>query len=200
MNAPESNIEIPTIIGTPTEIGFYFGRIRVGESLFALFQPPRAIAAHLPAAWNKNSELVDGAYSFCDGQANTEAMAKAGSKLAQWALDQGMYLPSLDESDLQYRAFKPTGAKNDCWMRSGINLSAEIPLQPYTPDFPKQTELEAFRKGGAEAFDAKLHWTSTQYRAFSAYAWAQYFGTGGQVLYYEHDEFAVRPVRRLLIR
>jgi hypothetical protein len=200
MNAPEAHIEIPAIVGTPTEIGFYFGRIRVGESIYALFQPPKAISAHMPAPWNENYELVEDAYSFCDGQANTEAMAKAGSKLAQWALDNGMHIPALDESDLQYRAFKPTIAENDCWMRSGINLSAETPLQPYTPGFPARTEIEPFRTGGAEAFLENLHWTSTQYRAHSDYAWVQDFGDGHQLNALKLNEFPVRAVRRLLIR
>lgn len=200
MNYAARNIEIPEVIGTQAELGVYFGRIRVAESLYALFQPPTAIAAGAPAIWNEDRKSVDDAFSFSDGHANTVAMAKAGSKLAQWALDNGMYIPSLDESDLQYRTFKPGTKLNDCWMRSGINLSAETPLQPYTPDFPKQTALEAYRASGSEAFPEGWLWTSTQSRAYGAYAWAQHFGGGDQFIFHKDFELPVRVVRREIIR
>lgn len=200
MNAPESRIEIPTIIGTPTKLGIYFGRICAGGTTYALFQPPKAIAEHALAPWNETDKRIEEAYSFSDGHANTVAMAKAGSKPAQWALDNDMYIPSLDESDLQYRAFKPGTTANHCWMRSGINLSAETPLHPYTPDFPKQTDLEAFRSGGAEAFAEKWYWTSTEHRATSDSAWVQDFGNGLQLNSLKDLEFPVRAVRRVLVQ
>lgn len=198
--ATQPQIEIPATLGVQTELGLYFANIRVGDNLIALFQPPKAIAFKESEPWNGSFDNVEDAYSFSDGYANTVAMARAGSKLAQWALDNGMHIPALDESDLQYRFFKPTTAENRCYMRSGINLSAETPLQPYTPDFPKQTELDAYREGGAEAFDPVWHWTSTQSRDWRTNAWAQYFDDGTQDACYEDYEFAVRPVRRSIIR
>jgi len=200
MNAPAPRIEIPTLIGTATEIGIFFGRIRVGSDLYAVFQPPMAVARHAPAVWNGSRKRVDDAMSFSDGHANTVAMAKAGSKVAQFALDHELYIPSLDESDLQYRLFKPGTRENFCWARSGINMNADPQLEPYTPDFPKQTELADYRTGGAEAFEERLHWTSTQYRPNDVYAWAQYFGDGDQLNCLKGYELPFVLVRRELIR
>jgi len=200
MNAPAPRIEIPTLIGTATEIGRLIGRIRVGADLYAVFQPPMAVARHAPAVWNGSRKLVDDAMSFSDGHANTVAMAKAGSKVAQYALDHELYIPSLDESDLQYRLFKPGTTQNWCYARSGINMNAERQLEPYTPDFPKQTDLADYRAGGAEAFEEKYHWTSTQYRANVGYAWAQYFDDGFQSHYRKDNELPFVLVRRELIR
>jgi len=200
MNAPQPRVEIPSIIGTATEIGLFFARIRVGDATYALFQPPKASTAHAPAAWNISRDSVDDAFSFSDGYANTVAMAKAGSKIAQYALDHGVHIPALDEADLQYRIFKPTTEENECYARAGINLSAESPLQPYTPKFPAQTELASYRAGAEEAFGSNWHWTSTQYRAHSGYAWAQHFGSGGQDLCRKGGELPVRFVRREIIR
>jgi hypothetical protein len=198
MNAPA--IVIPDIPGTPTEIGIFFARIRIDDALHALFQPPKAISERPADRWNRNSDLVADALSFCDGYANTVAMAKAGSKVAQWALDNGMHIPSLDEQDLQYRFFKPTTAENSCYMRSGINLNAETPLHPYTPDFPKQTTFEDFRAGGPEAFDPEWYWSSTQCRAWDGCAWAQYFEYGYQFNLLKGYVYPVRLVRREIIR
>ena len=200
MNAPTPRIEIPAVIGTATEIGRLIGRIRVGADLYAVFQPPMAIARHAPAVWNGSRSRVDDAMSFSDGYANTIAMAKAGSKVAQYALDHELYIPSLDESDLQYRLFKPGTRENFCWARSGINMNADPQLDPYTPDFPKQTELTDYRHGGAEAFAESYHWTSTQYRADVDFAWAQSFDDGIQDFFHEDFELPFVLVRRELIR
>ena len=200
MNDAALNIEIPSVIGTTTEHGVYFGRIRAAGAIHALFQPSAAVAHIAPTVWNEDRKCLDDAFSFSDGYANTVAMAKAGSKIAQRALDCGMHIASLDESDLQYRTFKPTTTPNDCWLRAGINLNAETPLEPYVPELPAQTTLEAFRAGGPEAFPNDWLWTSTQYRGLSGYAWAQYFGYGTQYDYLKTNEFAVRLVRRVTIR
>lgn len=200
MNAPAPRIEIPTVIGTATEIGRFIGRIRVGADLYAIFQPPMAIARQEPARWTPSLKRLDDAMSFSDGHANTVAMAKAGSKAAQYALDNGLHIPSLDESDLQYRLFKPGTTENFCWARSGINMNADPQHEPYTPEFPKQTELAEYRTGGLEAFAEKLHWTSTQTRAYDDVAWAQYFDDGYQSYYRKGYELPFVLVRREIIR
>lgn len=41
------------------------------------------------------------------------------------------------------------------------------------------------------------HWTSTQYRAYGDFAWAQTFGSGNQYYSLKDDELSVRVVRRV---
>jgi hypothetical protein len=142
---------------------------------------------------------VEDAYSLHDGLANTEAMARAGSALAQWALDHKLHIPAVDELDLVYRTFKPTTQENDCWMRTGINMNAVPPLHPYTPEFPAQTEIEECRAGGAEATPTELLWTSTQSRTSSGWAWMQDFAGGSQDASLKDHEICAVAVRRVLI-
>src|SRR3990172_668084 len=168
--------KFPDKPGTEMDNGFSAGIINVDGTHYGLILPPKAESEHAPIVWNDSLKMVKGALSYCDGLANTKAMAKAGSQLAQWALDNKMHIPSLDEMELLYRHFKPGTAKNSCYARAGINLSAVPPTYPYTPDSPKQTKLKAFREGGAEAFELEWYRTSSQHAADPDCAWCQDFG------------------------
>jgi len=196
---------IPTVPGTPYGGGFFFGKIKIGADVFALIRAPKATQRR-KVAWNDSTARVTGAESFADGLANTKAMAAAGSKIATWALAQTIgehndwYLPALDELEQAYRSLKPTTRPNYCWVRSGINLSAPVPTEPYTPDLPKQTTAAGFQKGQAEAFDDAWYWTSTQDAADSDSAWVQGFDVGDQGSYRKNGECLVFLVRRELIR
>ncbi len=130
-------------------------------------------------------------------------MAEAGSALAQWALGLDIggftdwYLPSRDELELLYRAFKPTADEN--FRLSGDNPSSVPPGYAYSIDTPPQTPHEAFRKGGAEAFEALWYWSSTQ--GSPRFAWGQVFAVGSQS--YDDKGYEARAraraVRRFLI-
>lgn len=189
-------------IGRVIEGGFYAGAICIDGVAYGLVTAPKASGELKAQRWSKGYANVDGAQSLCDGRANTAGMVAAGSKLADQALalDIGgfkdWYIPSLDESDLQYRAFKPTTQTNSRWARSGINLNSIPPAHPYTPDFPAQTALEIFRVGGSEAFEPDWYWTSSQHAAGSGRAWMQWFGGGNQSGYGKGSDFRVRVVRR----
>ena len=191
--------KFPDKPGTEMDDGFSAGIINVDGTHYGLILPPKAESEHAPIAWNDELKMIKGALSYCDGLANTKAMAKAGSKLAQWALDNKMHIPSLDEMELLYRHFKPGTAKNACYARSGINLGAVPPTYPYTSDSPKQTKLKAFREGGAEAFELAWYWTSTQRAAFPDCAWMQGFGNGVQLSGHESGYYRARAVRRIKI-
>ena len=197
-----STKEILPIIGTALDGGFYAGRIRVGEQPFALIVAPKADGEHDEIAWSGSIKDVTGAMSYFDGQGNTLAMAKAGSKLAKWALDlridnlDDWYLPSQDELEICYHNLKPGTASNWCYGRSGINFSALVPTYPYTPDLPVQTLAEAFESGGREAFSLDWYWSSTQHASDSDCAWCQGFSNGGQGRSPKGIKFRARAVRR----
>jgi len=197
MKKTNTVIKIPTTPGEVYGDDVCLGSILVDGFAYAIFQPPKAISEHAPAVWNESLKIIKGAMSYFDGLANTKAMAKAGSQVAQWALDNKLYIPSMDEQELQYRFLKPGTVKNWCYARSGINLSAQPPTYPYTPDFPKQTKLKAFREGGPEAFALAFYWNSTQPIAFPDVAFGQSFDVGRQGSSHKSDEYAVRAVRRI---
>lgn len=201
MNA--SSKEILPILGTAMAGGFYAGRIHLDDgTVYALIVAPKAEGDHKPAQWISGYKDVPGALSYNDGRANTDAMAAAGSKLAQWVRDlridghDDWYLPSQDELEVIYRNLKPTTRQNYCWARSGINMNAAEPTLPYTPESPAQTLAEAFQEGGEQAFEADWYWTSTRHIATTDCAWYQYFGNGYQ---YDDDtdgKLRARAVRR----
>jgi hypothetical protein len=204
MNAPASRIEVPSIPGTPYGGGFFYGRILVGDHLFALIVAPKDGGEHDDAPWNKSLKAVTGAGSYFDGLANTRAMAEAGSKLAKWALDlkvngeSDWYLPSRDELEILYRNLKPTIYENYEY-RNGDNPSSVPAGYPYTAKLPAQTAAEQFRAGGAEAVEEAWHWTSTQFAPGNDYAWAQSFDSGNQNGFHENLNCRARAVRRLPI-
>jgi len=197
MNAPHHAGVLPGL-GEPFEGGFYAGKINIDGAVFALIVAPRETQTE--AAWNKATKAVAGATSFCDGLANTRAMAAAGSALAKeiLKLDAGgmtdWYLPSRDELEMLYRAFKPTDDENFCWR--GDNPSS-IPVgYAYSPAFPARTAVSAFREE-SEAFARSWYWSSSQYAGYEAFAWAQNFGYGNQYNCRKDDELRARAVRRL---
>jgi hypothetical protein len=189
---------------SPLEGGFYAGRINIAGCHFALIVAPKALG-EITGQWNRSTKSVDGALSLFDGLANTQAMADAGSVLAKKALaltidgHSDFYIPSLDEQEICYRAFKPTTEDNSLWNRSGINVSAVPPTYPYTVASPEQTTNELFRAGGAEAYAAEAYWTSSQHASLSSHAWLQFFLNGSQYDWNKGLHIRARVVRRLAI-
>lgn len=184
--------------------GFYAGRIRIGTVLYALIVSPKLPGEYV-GVWHTSYASIEGATSYNDGLANTNAMAEAGSALAKWARDlriggfDDWYIPSLDELEVCYRHLKPSSDPNSCWARSGINLNSDPAAHPYTPEFPLQTENDLFRVGGSEAFDEGSYWTSTQHESSHSDAWGQSFDGGSQGDWFKGSELRARAVRRLAI-
>ncbi|KWR88886.1 hypothetical protein RM96_18020 [Cupriavidus sp. IDO] len=184
--------------------GFYAGQIRQDDGIYVLVVAPKDGGEHEDTPWHANSKQLDDALSYYDGNANTIAMARAGSALALWAVGLQLngfddwYLPARDELEIAYRYLKPT-AGNYVGYRHGENISAVPATYAYTEDSPAQTAATAFQEGGAEAFEEAWYWSSTQYAGFSSHAWGQLFGDGYQYDNRKDFEFRARAVRRLTI-
>lgn len=157
----------------------------------------------LEGEWGEYGTKIEGADSFTDGRANTEAMAAAGSELAQQVLALGIgghndwAIPARDQQELQYRNLKPTARENYCYGRDGDNPNS-LPIGLlYTPESPTKTTVGAFRDGGTEAFQPSWYWSSSQRSA--GIAFGMHFAGGGQDYGDKYGELRVRPVRSELI-
>jgi hypothetical protein len=163
-----------------------------------------ASAEHeLEGAWGKRGVKIEGADSFTDSRANTEAMAAGESELASQVLAlvingfNDWAIPARDVQELQYRHFKPTTEENWQYGRSGDNPNS-LPIGLlYTEQLPAQTVFEAFRQGELKAFKDTWYWSSSQRSADTAFDMD--FDDGGQGNGGKDGEFRVRPVRRELI-
>lgn len=183
--------------------GYFAGKIVIEGKQYAIVVAPKAEGEHDDVKWNKTLKAVAGAGSYFDGLVNTKAMAEAGSVLAKWALGLNIggftdwYLPSRDELELLYRAFKPSMRDNYCGYRSGENPSSVPVGYPYTEKMPAQTGNEAFRAGGSEAFEESWYWSSSQSASDDGYAWYQHFSNGTQTNNLTYDKLRARAVRRV---
>ncbi|WP_256870343.1 Lcl domain-containing protein [Chromobacterium haemolyticum] len=182
--------------------GFYVGRFCVGSAEYALVVAPKSVG-ETESEWGNYGFDVPGARSCCDGAANTGAMKEAGSELASViaGLDingfRDWHLPSRDELEMCFRYLKPTPDENYCTFRDGDNPSS-IPVgYPYTEQEPAQTTVDAFRTGGAEAFEPGWYWSSTQ--SSRSHAYEQGFSSGYQGHGGKGRYLRARAVRRVLI-
>ncbi|HYW57713.1 MAG TPA: hypothetical protein VE934_12175 [Polaromonas sp.] len=197
MNAKATTAAIAPTIGTPYEGGFYSGKVRTGEGLFAVVVAPKA-QGDIEGAWLATYTSVPGACSYFDSMANTKAMADAGSELAKTVLALEINgftdwcIPARDVLELAYRNLKPTTEENYVY-RAGDNPSSVPAGYPYTEQSPAQTTVEAFQDEGAEAFEEGYYWSSTQYSDDDA--WDQDFNDGYQLNDLKSYEARCRAVR-----
>jgi hypothetical protein len=183
-------------IGEAYEGGFFAGYISHtddGVATHALIVAPRATGASgtgytitTNLQWKTASTTTTGTTSPFDGAANTAAMVTAGiasHPAAQFCVNLSIggysdwYLPARYELDIAYENLKPTtDSNNTSW---GINpYSVPERTVNRTSGAPAQTSVAAFQSGGAEAFSAVSHWSSTEYS--STNAWLLSFDNGVQ--------------------
>lgn len=158
--------------GAKFEGGIYAGRFFISDQAYALVVAPKVKGEVKPMRWNESMAMVAGATSHCDGLANTQAMAKAGSDLAK----------------------KITGLKigkaSDWYLPSRLEL-----LLAYS----ELRNVKAFRPGGKQAFDRAWYWSSSQHAEDPDFAWTQGFGDGNQLYWFKDLSYRARAVRRIKI-
>ncbi len=77
-------VDIPVQPGAAFAGGIYMGRCIIGLAAFAIVVAPKAEGEFEERQWHDDSkDKVEGALSYFDGLANTDAMAAAGSQLAK---------------------------------------------------------------------------------------------------------------------
>ena len=195
-------IAIPAI-GQPFGGGFFTGIIKDLETGKRSLIITAGAAHELKGAWGEYGEKINGADSLTNSRANTEAMAVAGSELAQQvlALDIGGFtdwaIPARDVQELQYRHFKPTARENWATGRDGENANSLPVGLLYSDESPTMTVVECFIEGQQEAFQPTWYWSSSQRSADTAFY--MIFDAGHQGYFDKSTELRVRPVRSQLI-
>ena len=188
--------------GEPFAGGFYVGRFQIQGDEYALIVSPWDAGEIRDAEWGPYGDLIE-ANSYCDGLANTRAMAAAGSELAKHMLSlqigehSDWYLPSRDELELCYRNLKPTDEPNASSYRDGDNPSSLPPGLPYNQAAPTQTAEPRFLSPNPEAFAPDRYWTSTEQDTDSALQ--QEFSDGMQCDDVKRTTAYARAVRRVRV-
>jgi hypothetical protein len=198
---PECNFS--GAIGAPYGGGYFTGIIVVEGKRYALITA--GAEGELRGAWHPEAPRLEGALSRCDGKDNTLDMEESDSPLANQAAALTIggftdwYIPSRDELEMMYRAFKPTDQRNYADGEDGLNPNSDPVGLAYAKEFPLQTTVENFRAGGADALSPAWYWSSTQHASNPSLAWGQYFGDGIQGFIRKSNEVRARAVRRLPI-
>ncbi|TRO14368.1 hypothetical protein EQ836_07805 [Ectopseudomonas mendocina] len=113
-------------IGQPLIGGTFFAKHFIGDQLFALAFLDKA--SEVSGEWGEYGELIEGANSFIDGQANTDAMIAAGSPVAlKINRATGDYIPSYLEQSLLLAYYKENpGSDLTGWRWSSTQYSANL--------------------------------------------------------------------------
>ena len=197
-------------IGAPYEGGFFAGYISHTANDVAthvLIVAPAATGATgtgytltTNKEWKTTNTTTAGTTSPFDGAANSANMNDANHPAAEFCETLSIggytdwYLPARYELDIAYENLKPTTTSNSTsW---GINIySVPARASNRTAGAPAQTSVAAFQSGGAEAFAAGRHWSSTE--DSSAGAWRLDLNSGIQGILTKSTVNRVRAFRKL---
>ncbi len=171
-------------IGVAYGGGFVAGYISVAGNGIAdhmLIVSPKA-SGETSAKWDTESVGVStGFTSLIDGPTNSAGLADLGPQYAAATFCENLtingysdwYLPARNELEVAYYNLKNVTQANN--VSAGNNANAVPPWEPvstnYTTARPAQTTVDAFKVGGAEAFDDYYFWSSSEYS--STNAWKQ---------------------------
>lgn len=191
--------------------GYYVGKIDVNGVIYALILSPKEKGeSPVTLKWKTSRTATTGALSKNDGLLNTQTLINAGGPAHPAAnfchnlvIDghDDWYLPSMDELEMCYRAFKPNSTSNDLSGsfsnngKAGYNPSS-VPIGGvYTATNPEQTIYTDFQLGGIEAFSTVYYWTSTSYD--SSRSRGQSLSNGFQtIIFKDSTTIRTRAVRR----
>jgi hypothetical protein len=198
-------------IGDAYEGGFFAGFISHtddGVATHGLIVAPAASGYNGQATlqWKTSNTSTAGTSSDFNGSANSANMNNASHPAAQYCEGLSIggysdwYLPARYELDIAYENLKPTTASNNTsW---GINpYSVPERTVNRTAGAPAQTSVAAFQSGGAEAFVADRHWSSTEFaeEPFTDYGWNVIFTTGRIDTAIKSDSHYVRAFRKFAL-
>jgi len=221
---PGPSVATPNIApGTAFAGGFHAGCVTIDGKKYAVVVAPKREGETENVVWKVDwHSVTPGTRSLCDGYANSQAMNDENHPAAKWARSlriagfDDWYLPSRDELEILYRAFKPgTDANFTCADRAeswgvkpgeyngideqgnGHNPASDPVGSAYTASDPARTDLGLFRKGGPEAFDEAWYWSSSEFS--SDFSWLQYFGNGQQYDDIKGGALSARAIRKVPI-
>ena len=200
-----AGVDTELAIGEAYEGGFFAGYISHtddGVATHALIVAPAATGATTNKQWKTANTTTAGTTSSFDGAANSANMNNASHPAAQFCEDLSIggysdwYLPARYELDIAYENLKSTtGSNSTSW---GINpYSVPERTVNRTAGAPAQTSVAAFQSGGAEAFVAGDHWSSTEFS--STNAWLLGFNVGDQAAFSKTNNGRVRAFRKLAL-
>jgi hypothetical protein len=189
-----AGVDTGLVIGQALEGGFFAGYIsHTANSVatHALIVAPAATGGSgtgytitTDLQWKTSQTTTVGTTSSFDGAANSANMNDASHPAAQFCEGLSIggfsdwYLPARYELDIAYENLKPTTNDNNTF--SGINpYSVPERTVNRTAGSPAQTSVAAFQTGGAEAFVASFHWSSTESNATQAVILRLEFGNQG---------------------
>lgn len=194
------------VIGAAYQGGFFAGYISHtanGVATHALIVAPLASGYNLGLLeWKTSNTSTAGTTSTFNGSVNSANMNDANHPAAQYC--EGLtiggysdwYLPALYELDIAYENLKPNTDSNST--SYGINAySVPVRASNRTAGAPARTTVTAFQSGGAEAFVAGRHWSSTEDSATTA--WALHFSDGIQVNFTKGTYSYVRAFRKVAL-
>lgn len=216
-------------IGDAVGGGYYAGKIIDNGVTYGLIVAPKASGESGTTLTYKNSNdgTIAACITLTDGPGATAAMVSAGNSATYPAAHycaglsiggyDDWYLPARDELEVIFRNLKPGAGNNSTGDRSkssyvytnggnsddqagddhGVNRHSDPTGAAYTTGNPAQTGVAAFQGAGAEAFTAANYWSSSEYS--TAFAWYQYFSSGGQYDTSKGNAYRVRAVRRFAL-
>ena len=207
-----AGVDTELAIGEAYEGGFFAGYISHtddGVATHALIVAPAATGASgsgytltTNKQWKTTNTTTAGTTSSFDGAANSANMNNARHPAAQFCEGLSIggytdwYLPARYELDIAYENLKPTTTSNNT--SYGINpYSVPERTVNRTAGAPAQTSVAAFQSGGAEAFVAGTHWSSTEDSATDA--WEMSFANGRQDFTNKDSSYRVRAFRKLAL-
>jgi len=196
-------------IGDAYEGGFFAGYISHtanGVATHALIVAPASTGATgtgytitTNLQWQSTNSTTSATSPF-DGDANTALIINSPAANFCTGLSVGgysdWYLPARYELDVAYYNLKPTTTSNSTlW---GIN-DYSVPKRTInnTAGNPAQTSIATFQSGGAEAFAAATHWSSTEFSLGNT--WNLSFSAGNQDDGNKANLFPVRAFRKVAL-